>query len=293
MFSSGLLSVAFFLSAGIAYAQAPIWTLVFPNIIIGISGNFFGFISAIFAFTADVTDPTQRSNSFGVLVAILYVGGMLAPIIGGFVLKQTDFASTYLVFGCMMAFVCLQITCCLPESLPLNKRTAEIDWWRATIIGNLALLWKLPDGEEEGGGQGQRCVSEHSQAGVGQDYGGGGKTAAEKKTGGRAHEPEAGGGEGEGGGEGGGEGESYVIRDDFSHQGDGTGGTTAASEGGLLQPHSTHSWRHLPLVGGTFFVFFINLTGFQSLQVLYVKLEPFQMSSTTIGYFIATMWCSR
>ena len=53
------------------------------------------------------------------------------------------------------------------------------------------------------------------------------------------------------------------------------------------------SWCHLPLIAGTFFFSFINTTGFGPLQVLYARIEPFNMSPSTIGYFIATMWASR
>lgn len=139
IFSSGCMGLALLSGGVIAATKAPIWTLIITNLFVGLSGSFYCFISALFAFVADISTPDKRANNFGIIVAILYVGGLIAPIIGGQLTETFGYSITFFILGGGMICVCFETICCVPESLALHKRATKIDWWHATIIGSFDL----------------------------------------------------------------------------------------------------------------------------------------------------------
>ncbi len=95
------------------------------------------------AYIADVTTHEGRARGFGMIGAAFGVGFVVGPLIGG-VLGDIDLrlpfwfaAGLALLNFCYGVFV-------LPESLPVEKRTARFDWSHANPIGSLTLLRSYP-----------------------------------------------------------------------------------------------------------------------------------------------------
>ena len=135
LLSIGTLAIDF-LIMGFAHS---VWLLFLGRILAGISGATH---STAAAYIADVTEPKNRAQAFGMLGAAFGLGFILGPAIGGF-LGQYDprlpfFASAGLAFinFCYGMFV-------LPESLDREHRR-RFDWKRANAFGTFKHLLRVP-----------------------------------------------------------------------------------------------------------------------------------------------------
>lgn len=135
LLSIGTLAIDFIIM-GLAHA---VWLLFLGRILAGISGATH---STAAAYIADVTEPKNRAQAFGMLGAAFGLGFILGPAIGGF-LGQYDprlpfFASAGLAFinFCYGLFV-------LPESLDYEHRR-KFDWKRANAFGTFKHLLRVP-----------------------------------------------------------------------------------------------------------------------------------------------------
>ena len=135
LISIGTLAIDF-LIMGFAHT---IWLLFLGRVLSGISGATHSTASA---YIADVTEPKQRAQAFGMLGAAFGLGFILGPAIGGF-LGQFDprypfFASAMLaaINFCYGLFV-------LPESLGREHRR-RFEWKRANAFGTFVHLAKVP-----------------------------------------------------------------------------------------------------------------------------------------------------
>lgn len=95
--------------------------LFIGRIIDGLTG---GDISTIFAYIADVTKPQDRGKMFGVLGAIVGIGFMLGPSIGGFVSLINLSAPFYLAAGITFLNMLFGYFV-LPESLKKEHRMSD------------------------------------------------------------------------------------------------------------------------------------------------------------------------
>ncbi|MEQ1608813.1 MAG: TCR/Tet family MFS transporter [Hyphomonadaceae bacterium] len=135
LISIGTLAIDFVIM-GLAHS---VWLLFLGRVMSGISGATH---STAAAYIADVTEPHQRGQAYGMLGAAFGLGFILGPAIGGF-LGQFDprfpfFASAALasINFCYGLFV-------LPESLEKEHRR-KFDWKRANAFGTFAHLIKVP-----------------------------------------------------------------------------------------------------------------------------------------------------
>ncbi len=107
-------------------------------------GRFFsGALAASFttanAYIADVTPPEKRAASFGLLGSAFGIGFIIGPALGGFLggfdVRLPFYAAALLALAnfCYGFFI-------LPESLPLERRSARLDWSHANPLGSLLLL---------------------------------------------------------------------------------------------------------------------------------------------------------
>ncbi len=96
-------------------------------------------ITAASAYIADVTPPEGRAKAFGVLGSAFGLGFVLGPAIGGLVGN----ANPRLTFWAAAIFALANTSYglfVLPESLPRERRTAQLEWRRANPVGSLRLL---------------------------------------------------------------------------------------------------------------------------------------------------------
>jgi DHA1 family tetracycline resistance protein-like MFS transporter len=95
------------------------------------------------AYVADVTEPSQRAKSYGLLGAAFGVGFVVGPLVGG-VLGDVDIRLPF-VFASGLALVNFAYGWfVLPESLPPARRSARFDWSHANPFGSIVLLASYP-----------------------------------------------------------------------------------------------------------------------------------------------------
>ena len=111
-----------------------LWVLFAGRIIEGITG---GSISTIFAYFADIIPPEQRTKYFGWVSAVVGVGTVIGPALGGLLAKFGYFVPMY--FGAIITLLNVVYGILyMPESLDKNNRLKEITFVRMNPFTQLA-----------------------------------------------------------------------------------------------------------------------------------------------------------
>jgi len=95
------------------------------------------------AYIADITEPSQRARSFGMIGAAFGVGFIIGPLIGG-VLGDISLRLPFWFAACLALVNFSYGMFVLPESLPPERRAAKFDWSHANPLGSLGLLRSYP-----------------------------------------------------------------------------------------------------------------------------------------------------
>jgi MFS transporter, DHA1 family, tetracycline resistance protein len=111
-----------------------LWVLFAGRIIDGITG---GTISTIFAYFADIIPPEQRTKYFGWVSAVVGVGTVIGPTLGGLLAKFGYSMPIY--FGAIITLLNVVYGFFfMPESLDKNNRLKEITFVRLNPFTQLA-----------------------------------------------------------------------------------------------------------------------------------------------------------
>lgn len=111
-----------------------LWVLFAGRIIDGITG---GTISTIFAYFADIIPPKQRTKYFGWVSAVVGVGTIIGPTLGGLLAKFGYSVPMY--FGAIITLLNVVYGIFfMPESLAKNNRLKEITFVRLNPFTQLA-----------------------------------------------------------------------------------------------------------------------------------------------------------
>ncbi len=116
-----------------------IWILFAGRIIDGITG---GDISTILAYFADIIPPKQRTKYFGWMSAVVGVGTVIGPTLGGLLAKfgysvPMYFGATITLLNVIYGFFFM------PESLHKNNRLKEITFVRLNPFTQLANILSM------------------------------------------------------------------------------------------------------------------------------------------------------
>ncbi|BFH63659.1 MFS transporter [Paenibacillus azoreducens] len=116
-----------------------LWVLFTGRIIEGITG---GSISTIFAYFADIIPPEQRTRYFGWVSAVVGVGTVIGPTLGGLLAKFGYSAPMY--FGAVITLLNVVYGFFfMPESLNKNNRLKEIAFVRLNPFTQLANILSM------------------------------------------------------------------------------------------------------------------------------------------------------
>lgn len=116
-----------------------LWILFAGRIIEGVTG---GIISTIFAYFADIIPPQQRTKYFGWVSAVVGVGTVIGPTLGGLLAKFGYAAPMY--FGAIITLVNVVFGMLyMPESLDKKKRLKEITLVRLNPFTQLASILSM------------------------------------------------------------------------------------------------------------------------------------------------------
>ncbi|MTK10703.1 MAG: MFS transporter [Clostridiaceae bacterium] len=111
-----------------------LWVLFAGRVIEGITG---GSISTIFAYFADIIPPKQRTKYFGWVSAVVGVGTVIGPTLGGLLAKFGYAVPMY--FGAIITLLNVVYGFFfMPESLDKNNRLKEITFVRLNPFTQLA-----------------------------------------------------------------------------------------------------------------------------------------------------------
>ncbi len=91
------------------------------------------------AYISDVTPPEKRARAFGIFGAAFGIGFILGPAIGGW-LGALNPRLPFWVAGAFSLLNALYGLLALPESLPVDRRQAQLKWKSANPVGALTLL---------------------------------------------------------------------------------------------------------------------------------------------------------
>ena len=131
------------LGLGIDYiflALAPsIGWLFVGRIIAGFAGASF---TTATAYIADISNPENRAQNFGMVGAAFGVGFILGPVIGG-LLGEFGVRVPFMVAAGLSLVNCLYGYFVLPESLAMENRR-DFQWKRANPVSSLKRLQKYP-----------------------------------------------------------------------------------------------------------------------------------------------------
>jgi DHA1 family tetracycline resistance protein-like MFS transporter len=121
-------------------AMAPsIGWLFIGRLIAGFAGASF---TTATAYIADISNPQNRAQNFGMVGAAFGLGFILGPVIGG-LLGEYGVRVPFIVAACLSLVNCLYGYFVLPESLAVENRR-EFQWKRANPVGSLKQLQKYP-----------------------------------------------------------------------------------------------------------------------------------------------------
>ena len=128
------LAFNFFMTA----AATSLWTLVAVRLV---GGGMQANISVANAYVADITEPDDRARRFGLLGAMMGLGFILGPAVGG-ILGDIDLRLPFIGSGSLAVLNWIYGYFVLPESLPKERRT-PFDWRKANPVASLMGLINL------------------------------------------------------------------------------------------------------------------------------------------------------
>ena len=128
------LAFNFFMTA----AATSLWMLVFVRLI---GGGMQANIAVANAYVADITPPADRARRFGLLGAMMGLGFILGPALGG-ILGDFDLRLPFVASGALAVINWIYGYFVLPESLPKDHRT-PFAWRKANPVSALRGLLDL------------------------------------------------------------------------------------------------------------------------------------------------------
>lgn len=128
------LAFTFFMTA----AAHSLWMLVVVRLI---GGAMQANIAVANAYVADITPASDRARRFGLLGAMMGLGFILGPALGG-ILGDVDLRLPFVASGCLAVLNWIYGYFVLPESLPVHKRSA-FEWRKANPAASLMGLIDL------------------------------------------------------------------------------------------------------------------------------------------------------
>ncbi|HEX4509622.1 MAG TPA: MFS transporter [Burkholderiaceae bacterium] len=128
------LAATFFVTA----LATSLWMLVAVRVL---SGLLEANITVANAYVSDITEPAERARRFGMIGAMIGLGFILGPTLGGLV-GDTDVRLPFWWAGGLAVVNWIYGFFVLPESLPVDRRLA-LEWGRANPVGSLMHLSRL------------------------------------------------------------------------------------------------------------------------------------------------------
>lgn len=116
-----------------------LWILFLGRIIDGLTA---GNISILFAYIADTTEPNERAKWFGYIGAVMGIGKIGGPALGG-LLGSISIGLPFFVTAVLILLSGIAVYFLLPESLPVEKRTKHLSVSSLNTFSHFNEIFKL------------------------------------------------------------------------------------------------------------------------------------------------------
>jgi MFS family permease len=134
-----IFGLAWFLpDARIGIISIPLAVIFISRVIDGLTG---GNITVAAAYVADVVEPKEKTKAFGIFGAMVGIGFLFGPSIGGISYGTSiTYLGTALVASFISIITLYSIVKWLPESLPPEKRTKKV---KSSILSELNIINRI------------------------------------------------------------------------------------------------------------------------------------------------------
>ncbi|WP_407312617.1 multidrug effflux MFS transporter [Desulfosporosinus sp. SB140] len=145
-----LIGLAGYTASSLLCAISPsIWTLILLRFIQGFAGS--AGIAISRAIVRDLYSGSEMTRFFALLMLINGVGPIVAPVIGGQLLKFTSWRGVFLVLCLVGSIMLLAVFFTLPETLPPKRRSQAglmniLRTFRGLITDRVFMGYALPQG---------------------------------------------------------------------------------------------------------------------------------------------------
>jgi len=116
-----------------------LWVLFVGRIIDGLTA---GNISTLFAIISDSTTPEERTKWFGYMGAVMGIGLLTGPVLGG-LLGAIDLSLPFFMTAGIISLSVVAVYFWLPESLPSGKRTKQLNVDSFNFFSHLKDFWEI------------------------------------------------------------------------------------------------------------------------------------------------------
>ncbi|XP_071506232.1 proton-coupled folate transporter-like [Diadema antillarum] len=106
------------------YIDWPVETLLLSAFAMGITGNLGTFFVSVVSYITDITDPSSRMKRLGLLEAMVYIGGTVGLVAGGWIQESVGFAAVFILYLILHVTILIYVFTYLKESLPVEDRVA-------------------------------------------------------------------------------------------------------------------------------------------------------------------------
>ncbi|XP_033629165.1 proton-coupled folate transporter-like [Asterias rubens] len=105
------------------YITTPLGYIIIAALAIGMTGSIGAAYVTIVSYMADITDHSSRTKRFGILEAMVFIGGTVGLLCAGSLGDlEHGFTAIYLLVLLIQIVIILYIVCCLTESLKVEHR---------------------------------------------------------------------------------------------------------------------------------------------------------------------------
>ncbi|SFW75021.1 MFS transporter [Chitinophaga sancti] len=116
-----------------------LWMLFLGRIIDGLTA---GNISTLFAIITDITAPEERTKWFGYMGAVMGIGLLAGPALGG-LLGAVSLSMPFFITAGIIFLSCIAVYGVLPETLQPEKRTTHLTIGSFNIFSHLSALKEI------------------------------------------------------------------------------------------------------------------------------------------------------
>lgn len=122
----GVFASFVYIVLSVEMTEAPVSLILLASVIAGLGGGFTSCIMTCMSYVAQVSDTLARTVHVGILESMIYVGGTLGPLLGGWMQQAWGRSTTFTVIMAVNATIIVYIVMFVRNILP--RHPPEASW---------------------------------------------------------------------------------------------------------------------------------------------------------------------